>query len=348
MRPLQVPRIVQVEVTSACQLRCTFCARTALADRWITAHLPWEAFSALLPHAGRIQLVHLQGWGEPLLHPRLWDMAAALKQAGCKVSLTTNAMLLDEEAAREACRVGLDLVAVSLAGARATTNDALRVGSSLERIAANVSFLCGQKPRPRVVLIMQMMPPNLPELPELVSLARELGADEVSAPNLDYIPSRELDSLRAFGREPDPAVSELTVEAKRRGEELGVAVRIFGLTLRDDVMVCEADPLHNLWIAVDGRAGPCGYLALPSREGIPRLFQGTSEHVPRLTFGDVIRGLPAMWQSRTARSFRQAFARRQRWGQVEFALDALLNPSAAGTPPPAPPPCRHCYKLYGI
>ncbi|MDI6893076.1 MAG: radical SAM protein [Bacillota bacterium] len=135
MRSPQLPRIVQLEVTSACQLRCRFCPRTALADSWITTHLPWESFTALLSDAPRLELVHLQGWGEPLLHPRLWDMAAALKGAGCRVSLTTNAVLLDQQASREACRLGVDLVAISVAGARAATNDSLRLGSSLDRIA---------------------------------------------------------------------------------------------------------------------------------------------------------------------------------------------------------------------
>lgn len=344
---MQVPRIVQVEVTSTCQLRCTFCARTVLADRWVNAHLPWEAFSPLLPHAAHMELVHLQGWGEPLLHPRFWDMAAALKQAGCRVSLTTNAMLLDEEAVREACRLGLDLVAVSVAGARSVTNDSLRLGSSLERIAAHVSRLCEQKPRPRVVLIMQLMPPNLVELPDLVSLAGALGADEVIAPHLDYIPTPALDALRAFGPQPDPRMSELVAEAVRRGEQWGVKVHVYGSVLRDDVMVCAADPLHNLWVTVDGQAAPCAYLALPCRGGFPRFFAGTTELLPRLTFGDVTRGLPRVWQSRAARSFRAAFARRQTWGQVEVLLDAALGSSAA-SPPSAPPPCRHCYKLYGI
>jgi len=348
MRLLPVPRIVQLEVTSACQLRCRFCPRTILADSWITAHLPWDSFAALLPDARRVEQVHLQGWGEPLLHPRLWDMAAALKKAGCRVSLTTNAMLLDSAASREACRLGIDLVAVSVAGARATTNDSLRLGSSLERIAAHVAFLCEQRPRPRVVLIMQMMSPNLPELPELVTLAARLGADEVSAPNLDYIPSPEVDALRAFGREPDPLAAQVMTEARRRGEELGVAVRLWGLSPRDDVMVCEADPLHNLWVAVDGRASSCAYLALPCRRPFPRLFGGVREEVDRCTFGDISRGLAAVWNSREARRFRQAFARRHHWGQLGFALDALLNRAAPAAPPDPPSPCRHCYKLYGI
>lgn len=347
MASMEVPRILQVEVTSACQLRCTFCARTALADRWINAHLSPEAFAGILPWAGKVELVHLQGWGEPLLHPRLWDMAAALKGQGCRVSLTTNGVLLDEEAAKEACRLGLDLVAVSVAGARPATHDALRVGSSLDRVAAAVAGLCARSPRPRVVLIMQLMTPNLEDLPELVDLAAELGADEVVAPHLDYLPSPAFDGLRAFAWEPDPRLAGLAEEAVRRGERLGVKVHVYDPRLRDDVLVCAADPLHNLWITVDGQGAPCAYLALPCRDGFPRYFEGSLENVRRLTFGDVRAGLPRVWGSRPARAFRAAFSRRDQWGRVGYLLDATLSPSTAPAPPAAPPQCRRCYKLYG-
>ncbi|HHY95028.1 MAG TPA: hypothetical protein GX513_08480, partial [Firmicutes bacterium] len=79
----------------------------------------------------------------------------------------------------------------------------------------------------------------------------------------------------------------------------------------------------------------------------PRLFEGTSEHLHRLTLGDVTKGFVRAWESRAACSFRDAFTRRHRWGTVEFIVDAVLNPTGA-SPPPAPAPCRHCYKLYGV
>ncbi|MDI7249390.1 MAG: hypothetical protein QME93_04905, partial [Bacillota bacterium] len=95
-------------------------------------------------------------------------------------------------------------------------------------------------------------------------------------------------------------------------------------------------------------AAPCAYLALPCRHGFPRFFEGTYEHLHRLTFGDVSGGLPRVWQSRPGRSFRSAFSRRHQWGQVGYLLDATLSPSAAPpAPPPPPAPCRRCYKLYG-
>jgi len=365
---MALPRIMQLEVTTACQLRCTFCPRTVLADRWVTAHLPWEMFSSLLPFVRRSELVHLQGWGEPLLHPRLWDMAAAIKERHGRVSLTTNALLLDEAASREACRIGVDLVAISVAGAQAATNDSLRVGSHLDQIWANVSYLCQLKPRPKVNLVMQMMKPNLEELPELVTLAAKLGVDGVVAPNLDYAPTAEVDALKAFSFSPDLRQVELTDEAQTKGKELGVKVRIYPLRPSSDVLMCDADPVHNVWITVWGEVAPCAYLALPCRGDFPRIFWGKEEYLSRFSFGKVTEGLDKVLNGQAARSFRQAFARRLQVDTLDAIADkvpSLLSPRStlAGFLKPLaqttsltksatllPPPdlCRNCYKLYGL
>ena len=55
-------KIIQIEVTTVCQLRCNFCPRTVLADRWVNADFSWEMFSSLLPSLRRAEQVHLQGW----------------------------------------------------------------------------------------------------------------------------------------------------------------------------------------------------------------------------------------------------------------------------------------------
>jgi len=187
------PRIIQVEVTTTCQARCKFCPRTLLKDSWISRHIEWDDFIHVIPTVKKGVLVHLQGWGEPLLHPRLWDMARAVKQRQGKVSLTTNGLLLDEAASREICRIGFDFIAVSLADAIPHAHHALRTGARLEPILSNVAFLCGLKPRPRVHFVVQMMKSNMARLPAVVELAAKLGADRVIASNLDCIVNGEVD-----------------------------------------------------------------------------------------------------------------------------------------------------------
>src|SRR5512134_3536072 len=87
----------QIEVTSRCTLRCRMCPRAALEDSWPELDLSWEAFQGIARAFPEVQHVHLQGWGEPLLHPRLFEMIALAKRAGCRVGLTTNGMGLHRD-----------------------------------------------------------------------------------------------------------------------------------------------------------------------------------------------------------------------------------------------------------
>jgi MoaA/NifB/PqqE/SkfB family radical SAM enzyme len=366
---VNLPKIIQIEVTTACQLRCVFCPHTVIARDWGKTHISWEVFSSLLPFIRHTKLVHLQGWGEPLLHPHLWDMAAAIRERRGRVSLTTNAILLDKSTAKDACRIGLDLVAISVAGARAKSNDSLRVGSRFDQICTNIAYLCSLKPRPKVHLVMQMMKANMEELPELVTLAARLEVDEVIAPNLDYIPTEEVDALRAFHHTINSDYAKLTQEATRRGKELGIKVHIYPLQPRDDVLMCDADPVHRVWISVWGEIAPCPYVALSIRGQIPRFFWGKKQDHARFSFGNVLEGLDRVFNDQAARSFNEAFSRRlraDRFGaiaksnvsglprvsssSVNFfeSLVKIAQKETAYSVPPAPDICHNCYKLYGL
>ena len=133
---VEAPRwhYLQVEVTTRCNLPgCMMCPRTAWPERWQAQDLTWETFEALLPSLKFFSHVHLSGWGEPLLHPRLWDMARALWAQGLKVSLTTNGLGLNEEVQWRVLE-HLDMVAISLDGGRAETYERLRPGADFHRL----------------------------------------------------------------------------------------------------------------------------------------------------------------------------------------------------------------------
>ena len=87
---------IQVEVTSVCPGRCVYCPHTTQAGYWRSRHMEAATFARLWPLMQESGRVHLQGWGEPFLHPRFMDFAALARKAGCRVSTTT--------CGRNACR----------------------------------------------------------------------------------------------------------------------------------------------------------------------------------------------------------------------------------------------------
>jgi MoaA/NifB/PqqE/SkfB family radical SAM enzyme len=338
------------------------CPRTALADRWPALDLSWEAFQRIAGVFGRTRHVHLQGWGEPLLHPRLFDMIRVAKAAGCRVGLTTNGMLLDRLAATQLLDVGLDLLAVSIAGATRETHDTIRAGSGLPWILKNVRrFVSLRAERrckgPKVELSYLMTRTNLAELPAAVELAASLGMDELYAINLDYVVTSEHEALGVFTcpqlRLP---FGRSVAAARQKARELRLAFRAYPLDPQE-VPVCEANPLKSLFISSDGWVSPCNYMGLAGRKDIPRRFHGQPVRVSRLRFGNIqTEDLLDIWNLPAYRAFRQQFADRRLAAAVRAVglfsgskgSGLLRSGKPNGHLPPAPEACRTCYKLYGL
>src|SRR5512143_3180076 len=131
---------IQVEVTSRCPGRCTYCPHTTLSERWQSRDMDMDTFSRLWPLLRQSARVHLQGWGEPLLNPAFFDMALLGRKAGCAVSTTTCGLRMNAEIAAKLVQSGLDIIAFSLAGTDAQSN-ASREGVGFERVCEAITSL---------------------------------------------------------------------------------------------------------------------------------------------------------------------------------------------------------------
>ncbi len=354
----------QIEPTSRCNLRCRMCPRSRHAKSWRVGDLDMESYRKLSADFHLTRHVHLQGWGEPLLHKGIVEMVRIAKQRGCAVGLTTNATLLSMELAEELVSTGLDVVGISIAGAAGETHSEIRVGSSLEEVLGGVRNLINAKKsiasrKPRVVLSFMLTTVSIHELPEAVNLAKKLGVDELVATNLDY-PCDELgDSMRVFscGR-PKQEYGRLLREARRRAAKLRLSFRHYPLEMQERD-VCELDPSRNLYIAHDCSLGPCVYLN-QSRERIPRIFCGRRLEVERVHFGSACaQGIAGILREAAYREFSGAFVRRRRgYAQIMSALSSETSLGELSRleeklkehlrKNPLPEPCRTCYKAYGI
>ncbi|NOZ59968.1 MAG: radical SAM protein [Euryarchaeota archaeon] len=354
----------QIEPTSRCNLRCRMCPRSRHAGEWRVGSLALEDYRRLSRDFGLTGHVHLQGWGEPLLHEDIAEMVAIAKQQGCTAGLTTNATLLDGELAGELIRAGLDVAGVSIAGATEETHARIRVGSSLEEVLRGVECLMEARAKlgsgkPRVVLSFMLTTLSIAELPAAVEVAGRLGVDELVATNLDY-PCDELgDSLRVFScGEEREEYRRLLREARARAGRLGVRFRHYPLRM-EERDVCELDPARNIYIAHDCTLGPCVYLN-QTRERIPRIFCGRRLEVPRVHFGNACEeGIGSLLEGTAYREFSSAFLRRREgYSRLLGVLSSEVSPGELSSidarmrdflrENPLPEPCTTCYKAYGI
>jgi MoaA/NifB/PqqE/SkfB family radical SAM enzyme len=329
------------------------CPRSTLGDRWPELDLSWENFQWIARAFPRTRHVHLQGWGEPLLHPLLYEMMALAKDAGCHVGLTTNGMGLDGDVGKRLLDLHLDLLSLSIAGATKETHERIRVNSDFSLILGNVRQFLGLRAEraasgPKVELSYLMTRTNIEELPQAVDLAGSIGVDELYAINLDYVVAPAHDDLRVFGCSSlRDGFARIVEEARARARRIGLHFRSYPLDL-EEVAICEAHPTKILFISCDGWVAPCTYLSLPGQEEIPRWFEGKGVTVPAARFGNVQdRELMDIWEGPAYRAFRERFARRR----LGLATQALATVSGSGSDPsrmpPPPEACLTCYKLYG-
>ena len=168
---------VQVEVSTFCQLRCVMCPKTIFRVEWISKNLDMETFKRI--PFDLFRFAHLQGWGEPLLNPEIVEMIDVARE-NCKVGLTTNGLLLDQFANDLVKR--LDYIAISIASADDKTHREIRrVGlyDLIEKIKLVSELRRGKKPR--ITLVTMMLKSTVHDLPKLVDIAKNCGADEVIA-----------------------------------------------------------------------------------------------------------------------------------------------------------------------
>jgi MoaA/NifB/PqqE/SkfB family radical SAM enzyme len=346
--------VVQIEVTSRCGTGCVFCPHDALSDRWVEGDMPLDLYrNCIVPHLNLFELVYLQGWGEPMLHPDLWEMLEMAQGKGCKTGFTTNGAYLLDEQNQLLIDMGVNLISVSFAGSAASVHESLRTNSEFSQLCKNFESLANLKKKhgvdnPWLELHFLMTRANLDDFPPLVELAVSLGADEIVATNLAYSPSLALDHKHVFAEQPFPEDIEIINQAKENAKRLNIPLRVYPLQVEPIILVCDADPIHTVYVNHRGEVTPCVYLGLTVRGQIPRFYQGESHPFDTISFwnvcDDFVRGL----HGKERKKFIEAFEHRNLASSPLAMFTHLTGETEAGELPPPPIPCQHCYKMLGI
>ncbi len=179
--------LVTLYLTERCNSRCVTC------DYWRHGRtdMSFQAVQRLLPNLAKLhtRVVLLSG-GEPLLNPEWERIADALRDQGLKVWLLTSGLSLAKHAAR-AAKV-FDAITVSLDGTDRETYQAIRGLDALDTVCEGIRAAAAHGIAPGVRVTLQRA--NFKQLPGFVSLAKELGARQVSFLAVDVA------NPHAFGR----------------------------------------------------------------------------------------------------------------------------------------------------
>ena len=139
-----LPRFLQVEPVGQCNLRCQMCPIQFRQDgppHGPPAFMDFDVFTRLIDQFPDLEELQLQGLGEPMMHPRFFDMVAHAVRRGIRVGTNTNLTLLNARRAELCVTSGLSELHASIDGATAAVYDRIRVRAHFERIITNLERL---------------------------------------------------------------------------------------------------------------------------------------------------------------------------------------------------------------
>jgi radical SAM protein with 4Fe4S-binding SPASM domain len=307
-----LPKQVQIEPAGECNLRCEMCAirlRSGLPPGR-RAFMQPSVFKAIIDQFPGDTDLHLQGLGEPLLHPDFFNMVSYAVSRGMRVTTNSNMTLMDSERAEACVRSGLSWIRISIDGATAETYESIRKGGRLGLVLKNIGLIRQAKerlrsPAPRLFFVMVVMRRNIHELAKMIRLAAICGIEQVFAQHLCYdfidsAASEAADRLRLFVeaesllQEEQGRVEAHFHEALSLSRELNIELRLPALVRsrrspRDESGTRCDWPWRSAYITYDGTALPCCVIAFPDQ----------------VNFGNMAReGVRQVWNNEAYQQFR--------------------------------------------
>jgi radical SAM protein with 4Fe4S-binding SPASM domain len=306
------PQSIQIECTTRCNLKCTFCELSYWTEK--AADLKLANIQKMVEHLPKVKRVDLTGIGESLMNRDFFAIVKFLKSRGMYVTFNDNFTLMTEKAAQRIVELGVDQIFLSLDGATKETYEQIRVGANFDKVIANARRLLQMKremgkKQPEVKINTVVCSINYHELPAIVELAHDMGIGMVQFVNAITFESTENIATTSVQLEAE-AIFQQTLE---RARQLGVLVK---LELFDKLPVQQCDfPWKRNFVTYDGYVHPCCYTTQT----------GDRRAQNRRSFGNLSESsFEEIWHSEMYATFRRKLQR--------------------GVLPHA---CEHCPKYFG-
>ena len=169
-------RLVFWETTKACNLTCRHCRAVPQRKVGPTELTTNRAFDLIDAIAEVAKPVFVLSGGEPLFRPDLFDIADYGVQSGFRMALATNGTLVNARVAARIADAGFSRVAISIDGADQDTHDRFRGLPGSHALAVRgIRHLRDEGVS--VQINSTIAKHNVQEVPRLLDLALELGAD---------------------------------------------------------------------------------------------------------------------------------------------------------------------------
>ncbi|MDA3966387.1 MULTISPECIES: radical SAM/SPASM domain-containing protein [Helicobacter] len=136
------PRFINLETTNNCTARCVMCGieewRKNIRKPYMDDALFDKISNEIIYNREWVQKVAMFVGNEPLMDKKLAQRIEKISKSGIRVSITTNASLMDKEKAIEILNSGIDRINFSIDSLCKKTYENIRVGLKFEEVLGNI------------------------------------------------------------------------------------------------------------------------------------------------------------------------------------------------------------------
>lgn len=185
------PSQVIADATEICNLSCIHCPHSEFKKskhyeaRYLDIELHHKMVEEVRDYGqGNTQYIRYTSNGEPLIHPKIYDMLDyAVKNSGVFITLTTNGTILNEKRIEKLLASGLNLIDISIDAFTSETYAKVRINGNLEITRKNVLKLLKIKQRTRATTYIAVsfveQPQNMRESRDFEYYWKDQGVDHV-------------------------------------------------------------------------------------------------------------------------------------------------------------------------
>jgi radical SAM protein with 4Fe4S-binding SPASM domain len=210
-------------------------------------------------------------------------MIQVAKRAGFEVSLIDNFTLIDKDKSLALINSGLDFLYVSFDSVSKNTFEEIRTGACFENVIENIKLFVKTKKeaktkKPAFLFKSTISQSNFAEIPQLVRLAENLGADGINFGKLMSETEFSKNQSSILLSEEDLPKSKIAIYPCELSKSY------------------QCDALTGCYVTFDGRVLPCGLMA-----------ESTSRaQYPSLQLGDLgLDKIANIWRTHSSRKFRK-------------------------------------------
>jgi len=148
-------------------------------------HMSWTHFATVVDKLGQRENITLTGWGEPFIHPRVFDMIAYCKERGHKVMVTSNGLFTKPSMVDDILNSAVDTITFSIDSVNG--NETVTDGHTSNKVYENIEAVVkGRKPGTLGVRLQATLHANCDnDLYDVIRYGARIGCDIINVGRLD-------------------------------------------------------------------------------------------------------------------------------------------------------------------